>query len=204
MERALSFGLNDEVPATATTAWGARWIYPDDMVFNRQDFVNIDTPSGKRLKTWLDTKGISKAKEAARKRLVRSDEERTIVLFEDETGIIKGNPNRSHGYLYVCGYLREESGEKYEPKEEPPKTTTAAKKRVKTLLDADGIKFDKLRGETTSFTDLARDAAIFVYVIGVEFSEMPKIANFKKRIPGVIIKVDGGSVKNVPAGQMLI
>lgn len=107
MERALSFGLNDEVPATATTAWGARWIYPDDMVSDRQDFVNMGSPEGLLLKKWLDQTGIRKAKEAARKRIVGPTEDRVVVLYEDKVGVIKGNPRGSHGYLYIVGHLHQ-------------------------------------------------------------------------------------------------
>lgn len=110
----LSFGLR-EYPDNLNSVWGARWIYPDDQVWDRQDFAGIETEDGKKLKEWLDTIGIRKAMEKARRRLVSSNEDKTIVLYEDEVGIIKGNPQGSHGYMYVCGYLRTEKDPPFEP-----------------------------------------------------------------------------------------
>jgi hypothetical protein len=110
--KALSFGLNEEIPAYATVYWGARWIFPNDMVHDRQDFIGFGTADGRRLQQWLDgQKGaIGKAMAAVAKSGLRSDENRVVTLFEDETGIVKGNPKRSHGYLYVCGFLKEAAG----------------------------------------------------------------------------------------------
>lgn len=105
-ERNLAFGYNAGIPEEVNVVWGGRWIYPDDMVYDRQDFVGMKTEEGQRLKGWLDNGGIGKAREAARKKVVRPDESREVVLYEDEQGIIKGNPQGSYGYLYVCGYLK--------------------------------------------------------------------------------------------------
>jgi hypothetical protein len=110
--RALAYGLNEEVPTTANAAWGARWIFPDDMLSDRQDFAGMDTPDGQKLKNWLNGNGkkagaLHKSKIAARKSDLMRSESRVVVLFEDETGIIKGNPRSSHGYLYVCAYLKD-------------------------------------------------------------------------------------------------
>ena len=32
--------------------------------------------------------------------------ESEVTLYEDESGVVKGNTNGSHGYLYVCAYLK--------------------------------------------------------------------------------------------------
>lgn len=111
VRRTLAWGLGEEVPATATACWGARWIYPNDMLSDRQDFVGMDTPEGQKLKDWLNGKGkkagaLSKSKAAVTKIGLYREENRVAVLFEDATGIIKGNPRSSHGYLYVCAYLK--------------------------------------------------------------------------------------------------
>lgn len=37
---------------------------------------------------------------------MRTYRDQEIVLYEDPTVVIKGNTQRSHGYLYVCAYLR--------------------------------------------------------------------------------------------------
>lgn len=111
----LSFGLNKEIPEHITVAWGARWIYPDDQVWDRQDFKGIETPEGQQLKAWLDNGAIRKAMDKARRRPVSASEDHTVVLFEDKDGIIKGNPQASYGYMYVVGYLRTDKDPKYEP-----------------------------------------------------------------------------------------
>lgn len=109
LERGLAFGLNKEVPATVTTAWGARWIFPNDQLYDRQDFVNPKSPAGQKLMDWLDGGAIKKAMATAAKlpKTFQRDD-LTVTLFEDTTAIIKGNPQASHGYLYVCAYLKEE------------------------------------------------------------------------------------------------
>jgi hypothetical protein len=121
-----SFGYNRGIPEGVTVAWGARWIFPDDMLSDRQSFPGMGTPDGQFLLKWLNGGAIAKAKEAARKmhdpatyctakerkdpnlpRLFR-DEDKERILYQDSTGIIKANPQASHGYLYVCAYLKGE------------------------------------------------------------------------------------------------
>lgn len=122
---AVSFGYNNGIPDGVMVAWGARWIFPDDMLPDRQGFQGLETADGQYLLKWLNGGAIAKAKENVRKmhdpftyctakekknpnlpRLFR-DEDKEVVLFEDERGIIKANPQASHGYLYVCAYLQE-------------------------------------------------------------------------------------------------
>jgi hypothetical protein len=108
----LSFGLWYEVPEEVTACWGARWIFPNDQLHDRQSIYGHDTDLGKKLVAWLNGGALGKARETASKmaksrELTRSGNQ-TIVLFEDKTGIIKGNPNASYGYVYVCAYLKEE------------------------------------------------------------------------------------------------
>lgn len=114
MERQLEWGLREEVPEAATTAWGARWIFPDDVLWDRQDFVNMQTPDGERLKNWLNgasrdnmSGALAKSRAAARKLPKSFQQESTvIVLHEDGAGVVKANPKGSYGYLYVCAYLK--------------------------------------------------------------------------------------------------
>ena len=106
----LRFGLSEVVPTGKEAAWGARWIYPNDMVHDRQDFHGIDTAEGQKLMTWLNSGAITKARNRAAELddsfdINRTDEE-TVTLYEDETGIIQANPKRSHGYLYVAGWVK--------------------------------------------------------------------------------------------------
>lgn len=113
MAVALSFGLGREVPA-GTPAWGARWIFPDDQLADRQSTAG--NPDGvTALLAWLNGGANRKARAAARKMVEkpakgqyrwRSNDSDTRVLFEDATGIVVGNPNKSYGYLYVAAWLK--------------------------------------------------------------------------------------------------
>ena len=106
-----SFGLSEAVPTGKEAAWGARWIYPNDMLPDRQHFHGHSTPEGQKLMTWLNSGAIRKAKARAEEMddnydLNRGDGE-TVTLYEDETGIIQANPKQSHGYLYVAAWVKE-------------------------------------------------------------------------------------------------
>jgi hypothetical protein len=102
----LGFGLR-EMPEGVTTAWGARWIFPNDMVHDRQDLKGENRDA---LIEWLNGGAIKAALIEARELVGRwemfPDSDKTLVLFEDETGKIVGNPQSSHGYLYVAGWLK--------------------------------------------------------------------------------------------------
>jgi hypothetical protein len=111
MGQAVQWGLSNEVPTNAPAAWGARWIFPNEMLHDRQGFNGWGTPEGEKLKKWLDGGAIKAAREEA-KRLstapypqgLTNSMNKVVVLFEDDYGTIKGNPNASFGYLYVCAY----------------------------------------------------------------------------------------------------
>ena len=93
--------------------WGARFIFPDDMVYNRQGFNSLDEGE---LKAWLNTgpgEGVNRivlagdaARQLAAEGKIRQSSEEVVTLFEDEQGIIRGNPNKSYGYLYVAAWLK--------------------------------------------------------------------------------------------------
>jgi hypothetical protein len=107
----LQFGLHAAIPHDAVTAWGARLIFPDDLVWDRQDFAGLDTPEGQRLKQWLNQGGalrqaLKQAGKLAATFAWRPDSDDQRVLYEDATGKIVGNPNRSFGYLYVAAFLK--------------------------------------------------------------------------------------------------
>ncbi len=110
----LQFGLSAAVPPSAKAAWGARLIFPADLLHDRQGFHNWDTPDGIRLKDWLNVRGALKAALAQARRLASNftmtpDENTGFILFEDEVGIIMGNPLASFGYCYVAAYLKYEA-----------------------------------------------------------------------------------------------
>lgn len=109
----LGFGLGRAVPEGVNCAWGARLIYPDDLVFNRQDLVGGGDEKAALIK-WLNPdggRGIAQALANARLfdnkyRIDRAGGE-NVVLHQDDQGVIVGSPNHSHGYLYVAGWLHQ-------------------------------------------------------------------------------------------------
>jgi len=107
MSVTLSFGAVRAIPDEVDTAWGARWIYPNDMVHDRQDIAG---PAKDRLIAWLNG-GAIRAALAEAAALAKSwrmfpQQNYEHVLYEDETGRIVGNAQGSHGYLYVAGWLK--------------------------------------------------------------------------------------------------
>jgi hypothetical protein len=116
----LSFGLSRAIPPGVSCAWGARLIYPDDLVFNRQDLVG-EGDERKALIDWLNPgpgqgRGIGKAQEAARlfdqRWKLSRDGGQNVILVQDEVGVVCACPNQSHGYLYVAAWLHHGEADK--------------------------------------------------------------------------------------------
>ena len=89
---------------------GARWIFPDDILWDRTSWYSTDQERADALQTWLNEGALGKARNTAREMarsfaLTKTGED-TVVLHEDAVGKIVGNPNRSHGYLYVAAWLK--------------------------------------------------------------------------------------------------
>lgn len=105
-KQTLKFGYNAGLPDGVTSAWGARLIYPNDLLWDRQDAFGNDKVA---LQEWLNSGPLKSALEDVRSKVGR-DENRQVVLYEDERGRIVANPNGSYGYLYVCAYLFEHTG----------------------------------------------------------------------------------------------
>jgi hypothetical protein len=108
----LQFGAAWLVPTDAKAAWGARLIFPADLLHDRQGFYNWDSDAGRALKHWLNQEGaLKKALTAARKMAERykitSDGREDVVLYEDDKGKFMGTPNASYGYLYVAAWMKE-------------------------------------------------------------------------------------------------
>jgi hypothetical protein len=115
----LSFGLGHAVPEAVQSAWGARLIFPDDLLPDRQDLVVADDAEKAALLAWLNpgpvagiAKMKAKAREAADRYKLARHERKDVVLFKDDVGVIVGNPNASHGYLYVAAWLHNGEADK--------------------------------------------------------------------------------------------
>jgi hypothetical protein len=104
----LAFGLR-QIPDDVVTCWGARLIWPDDLLRDRQDMVGDEIERG-RLSEWLNGgalgAALTRAREMADRHEWAGSEDRTVTLFEDDEGVIRANPQASHGYLYVAGWLK--------------------------------------------------------------------------------------------------
>src|SRR5262245_51691554 len=99
----LKWGLNDAIPEGVTTAWGARLIFPDDLVPDRTDYRG---PREKQLRAALALYASNQPWEEARRLAdtgqMRPNDEREFVLFDDGRVRMVGSPRRSYGYLYVA------------------------------------------------------------------------------------------------------
>lgn len=108
-ERTLGFGAKRHVPDEVTCVWGARLIWPDDLVWDRQDMIGAEAER-EELRDWLNGGALRSALTEARRMAdgleLAPREERRVVLFEDERGIIVADPQSSHGYLYAAGWMK--------------------------------------------------------------------------------------------------
>lgn len=104
--RKLAFGHTwSDVPA-ATAAWGARWIWPNDQVYNRQDSQGDEQDLAELFK-WLRETVKGRPFDAARSLSPYTDSDRPVVLYEDDKGRFIGHAHSSCGYLYVVAYLKD-------------------------------------------------------------------------------------------------
>lgn len=104
----LGYGLNTDIPDGVTAVWGARLIFPADLVWDRTDIAGPDADRTK-LTEWLNGGVLRQALIVARTMTnagyLRPDESRTFPLYEGTDGIVMADPQRSHGYLYVAAWL---------------------------------------------------------------------------------------------------
>lgn len=127
----MQFGLNSAVPKGVTAAWGARFIYPADMLWDRQSMVGEQVDQD-LLKLWLNGGALKAARDAADvaddTRQISADGEQTVILYQDKQGVVVACPNRSYGYLYVAAWLHNGDAEK-QPAPEYRALTVPKKKR---------------------------------------------------------------------------
>ena len=100
----LDFGYNAGLPDGVKAAWGARFIFPNDLLHDRTGIFG-DTDDKKALIEWLNSGALRKARDAAPAGLF-PNETREVVLYDDDTGTVVANPNGSYGYLYVAAWLK--------------------------------------------------------------------------------------------------
>lgn len=104
----LAFGLR-QIPDDVVACWGARLIWPADLLRDRQDMVG-DEIERERLSKWLNGGALGEALAEARRladrhELAPSDDRQVTLVFDDH-GTIVANPQGSHGYLYVAAWLK--------------------------------------------------------------------------------------------------
>lgn len=102
----LGFGLSAAVPDDVKTAWGARLIAPNDLLYDRQDLVAENDEAKAELIEWLNGGGIRAALDWLGDNRYGFPDGEEFVVFEDERGKIVGNTNQSGGYVYVAGWLK--------------------------------------------------------------------------------------------------
>lgn len=111
----LSYGRNAQLPDGVAAVWGARLIWPNDLVPDRQDLRTTDDAAKQALIAWLNgTPAGTGAICEMRDRLARlshddpswtSDRTEEMTIVADEIGTIVASPQGSFGYVYVAGYL---------------------------------------------------------------------------------------------------
>ncbi len=112
----MQFGLGSAVPKTATAAWGARLIFPVDLLRDRQSFPGMETAAGAKLKHWLNRDGdlrkaLAEARKLSKSFKLAPEDRYDVTLYEDAVGCIVANPNASYGYLYCAAWLKEEASQ---------------------------------------------------------------------------------------------
>lgn len=105
----LSFGRRTYPEVRAV--WGARLIWPNDFLSDRQDLDAHDDESKEELIHWLDNGAIREMRLALNEpyglgfRAPGVNFDTDILIFEDEQGKIIGSEQGSSGYVYVCAWL---------------------------------------------------------------------------------------------------
>lgn len=106
----LSFSYPRGVPPHVCTAWGCRALVEQsgmvDVLWDRVDLAGPDQVQlAEHLNHHVGAAWCERASELLRTKVMRTDRDQEFVLYEDPVVVIKGNTQRSHGYLYVCAYL---------------------------------------------------------------------------------------------------
>lgn len=108
----LSYGRR-HYPDDVQAVWGARLIWPNDLVPDRQDIAAHNAEAKAELVAWLNgpNRGDGAISKMRDKLMVPSELGWTqsstdeVTLYEDGTGKIVGSPQGSFGYVYVAAWL---------------------------------------------------------------------------------------------------
>jgi hypothetical protein len=107
MTRTLSYGLR-EMP-NVKAAWGARLIFPNDVVGDRTSSFGVTGDDKDELMTWLRTKAPQPSDSEfvnAVRTFTTPTDDHVFTVFEDDEGIIQASAQGSHGYLYMAAWLK--------------------------------------------------------------------------------------------------
>jgi hypothetical protein len=99
------------IPESVTTYWSARGIYTwrdgevnTDILPDRQTMNGAeDKAAAKDLADWLNKDGLPGLQAVCQRESIQPDETR-IAEYRAQGYFVAGNPNGSHGYLYVIAY----------------------------------------------------------------------------------------------------
>lgn len=110
-------------PEDVRAVWGARLIWPSDLVHDRQDLAAHTDDAKVELMDWLNGTGSGDGAIGKMMAVLRDTNQRyevgihprmkfeeEAVIHEDEKGKIVGSDQASGGYLYVCGWLKDHVG----------------------------------------------------------------------------------------------
>jgi hypothetical protein len=105
----LEWGHNAGLPRGVTSAWGARLLYPDDVLPDRVDYFGPrEAELREYLRSHVGDEPWVMARKLSSSGAMKQTSDMDFVLYEDAKVRIVGNPRRSYGYLYVCAYFRDE------------------------------------------------------------------------------------------------
>ncbi len=101
-------------PDDVQAVWGARLIWPNDLVYDRQDLAAHNDEAKLALIEWLNDDGILRKtldrlgsiNVRFEMGLMNNKQEDEVVIYEDAVGKIVGSPQASYGYLYVAAWLK--------------------------------------------------------------------------------------------------
>jgi len=109
----IAFGRRS-FPDDVQAVWGARLIYPADLLHDRQDLAARSDEAKQELVAWLNGPGygngaLKQALDALREDPYQffsgQNDETCALIYSDEQGEIIGSPQGSYGYVYVAAWL---------------------------------------------------------------------------------------------------